>query len=144
MLRCKPAQCYLLLAIAEAGAGSIGDFAERLELDISTLSRSVDSLVKAGLATRETNLANRRKQIVGLSDEGLAKADVINGTCDAYYLKLLEALPTELRRAASQAVPLLALAMKQARTEAGDGTCACTPEGKAEENPKGKPEGNEP
>lgn len=119
------AQCHLLLEIAEAGAGSIGDFAERLELDISTLSRGVDSLVKAGLATREADSANRRRQIVGLSDEGLIKASFINETCDAYYLKLLEALPPELRTTASLAVPLLASAMRLARTEVGDSSCAC-------------------
>lgn len=117
------AQCHLLLEIAEAGVGSIGDFAERLELDISTLSRGIESLVRAGLATREADSSNRRKQIVGLSPEGLSKARAINETCDAYYLQLLEALPGELQTATIQAVPLLALAMKHARTEAGDTTC---------------------
>lgn len=119
------AQCHLLLEIAEAGAGSIGDFAERLELDISTLSRGVDSLVKAGFASRTVDSSNRRKQIVDLSMEGRAKAKAINETCDAYYMQLLGALPMELRTATVKAVPLLASAMKQARREARESTCGC-------------------
>ena len=119
------AQCYLLLEIAELGEGSISDFAQRLELDISTLSRGVESLVKAGLAVRVTDASNRRRQIVGLSEEGHAKAKLINQTCDSYYLKLLEALPQEFRSAACSAVPLLSSAMKQARIQAGDCGCTC-------------------
>jgi DNA-binding MarR family transcriptional regulator len=120
------AQCHLLLEIAEAGAGNIGDFAERLDLDISTLSRGVDSLVKAGLATRKTDTANRRKQIVDLSHEGLAKVTIIHEICDAYYLKLLGTLPPDLQAATVQAVPLLVAAMRQARTDTRDGPCTCT------------------
>jgi DNA-binding MarR family transcriptional regulator len=119
------AQCHLLLEIAEAVEGSIGDFAERLELDISTLSRGIDTLVKAGLATRAVDAANRRKQIVRLTPDGLATARIINETCDAYYLQLLGALPPELQTATVQAVPLLALAMKQARTAIGGSACVC-------------------
>lgn len=119
------AQCHLLLEIAEAGSGSIGDFAERLELDISTLSRGIDSLVRAGLVTREVDSLNRRKQIVGLNREGLAKARVINEACDNYYLQLLGALPSELQTATTQAVPLLAMAMKQARTATESATIPC-------------------
>lgn len=124
------AQCHLLLEIAEAGVGNIGDFAERLELDISTLSRGIDSLVKAGLATRVVDSSNRRKQIVELSTEGQAKAETINKTCDDYYLRLLGDLPTELRTATIQAVPLLAMAMRQARMEGLDSSCACGSGGK--------------
>lgn len=120
-------QCHLLLELAEAGSGSIGQFAERLELDISTLSRGIESLVRAGLVTREPDPSNRRRQIVSLSPAGLTKANAINKTCDAYYLRLLESLPQDLRDATVRAVPLLAMTMGTARTKAGLGLRTCEP-----------------
>jgi DNA-binding MarR family transcriptional regulator len=70
-----PAQCHLLLAVEEAGEISVGELAGALELDSSTLSRSVDSLVKAALLVRKEDAENRRRQLVSLSAGGKAKAD---------------------------------------------------------------------
>ncbi len=105
------AQCHLLLEMAEAGPGSIGFFAERLELDLSTLSRTAESLVKAGLAQRAADPGDRRRQLVALSAEGAERAKAINESCDAYYAALLAGLPERLREAALEVVPLLAAAM---------------------------------
>ncbi len=105
------AQCHLLLEMAEAGPGSIGFFAERLELDLSTLSRTVESLVQAGLALRNADPGDRRRQVIALSDAGRARAKAINDSCDAYYEALLSMLPAKQREAALEVVPLLAQAM---------------------------------
>lgn len=105
------AQCHLLLEMAEAGPGSIGFFAERLELDLSTLSRTAESLVRAGLALRNADLGDRRRQVIALSDAGRARAKAINDSCDAYYEALLSMLPAKQREAALEVVPLLAQAM---------------------------------
>ncbi|HAE21081.1 MAG TPA: hypothetical protein DCG47_01990 [Spirochaetaceae bacterium] len=106
------AQCHLLLEMAEAGAGSIGYFAERLELDLSTLSRTVESLVRAGLALRNADPGDRRRQVIVLSDKGRERAGAINASCDAYYEAMLSRLPARQREAALEVVPLLADAMK--------------------------------
>ncbi len=105
------AQCHLVLEIAEAGPSSIGFFAERLELDLSTLSRTVESLVQAGLALRAADPGDRRRQLVALSAAGAERARAINQSCDAYYAALLAGLPAGLREAALEVVPLLANAM---------------------------------
>jgi DNA-binding MarR family transcriptional regulator len=121
------AQCHLILEMAEAGAGSIGFFAERLELDISTLSRTVESLVQAGLALRAADPGDRRRQLVALSADGAERAKAINQSCDAYYAALLASLPARLREAALEVVPLLANAMGaygQASERIGSGCCS--------------------
>jgi DNA-binding MarR family transcriptional regulator len=105
------AQCHLILEIDEAGAGSIGFFAERLELDLSTLSRTVESLVRAGLALRAADPGDRRRQLVALSADGMERAKAIHESCDAYYAALLAGLPERLRDTALEVVPLLAQAM---------------------------------
>jgi DNA-binding MarR family transcriptional regulator len=79
------AQCHILLEIEARGRASIGELAESLELDPSTLSRTADSLVKAALVSRFDDPANRRRQILELLPLGRNKVDYINRVCDEYY-----------------------------------------------------------
>jgi DNA-binding MarR family transcriptional regulator len=109
------AQCHLLLAVEEAGESSVSEIAATLELDASTLSRTVDSLVRGGLLTRREDPDNRRRQLVGLSPEGRKKADSINGLCDRYYAGILGALPADKVRPIAEALPVFAQAMREWR-----------------------------
>jgi len=117
------AQCHLLLELEARGPGSIGDFAAALELDASTLSRTSDGLVRAGLASREEDPANRRRQILGLSPAGAAKVGAINELCDAWYGSILDGIPERRRRAAVESLGLLADSLRAARARGG-GCCA--------------------
>ena len=49
------AQCHTMLELMSNDGISIIDLAKMLELDKSTLSRTVDGLVNAGLIKRKTN-----------------------------------------------------------------------------------------
>jgi DNA-binding MarR family transcriptional regulator len=109
------AQCHLLLAVEEAGEPSVSEIAALLELDASTLSRTVDALVRTGFLSRREDPANRRRQLVSLSPEGKAKVDSINGLCDRYYGGLLGALPEDKVETIAQALPVFAKAMRDWR-----------------------------
>jgi DNA-binding MarR family transcriptional regulator len=124
-----PAQCHLLLAVEEAGEPSVGEVATALELDSSTLSRTVDGLVKAGLLLREEDPSNRRRQLVKLSARGREKADTINALCDGYYVGLLAALPAGKGEAIAEALPLFAKAMRNWRVAQESGGCCGGAEG---------------
>ncbi len=117
------AQCHLLLTLEESGASTVGDLAARLELDPSTLSRTVDGLVKAGLAERREDPENRRRQIVSLSGTGTAKADSINEQCDLYYRRLLDSLPPAEAETLLAALPVLARALRAFRESQGPAAC---------------------
>lgn len=119
-----PAQCHLLLAVEEKGEPSVGELAAALELDQSTLSRTVDGLVRAGMLNRREDPSNRRRQLVGLTDPGRAKADAINALCDESYSGLLASLPGDEALAVIRSLPLFAEALRAWRgSRSGKGCC---------------------
>ena len=119
-----PAQCHLLLAVEEKGEPSVGEVAAALELDQSTLSRTIEGLVRAGMLSRREDPANRRRQLVGLTASGRAKADEINALCDESYAGLLASLPEEEAGAVVRSLPLFAEALRAWRgSRTGKGCC---------------------
>jgi DNA-binding MarR family transcriptional regulator len=116
-----PAQCHLLLEVEEADEASVGELATTLELDASTLSRTVDGLVRAGLLARREDPENRRRQLVALSAAGREKAAIINEACDRYYEGFLGTLPEAKLRILLKALPLLVGALRSWRLEGGSG-----------------------
>jgi DNA-binding MarR family transcriptional regulator len=132
-----PAQCHLLLAAEEAGEASVGDLAAVLELDPSTLSRTVDGLVRAGVLERREDPENRRRQLVQLTASGREKADSINDLCDRFYDGLLATLPAGEKDMLVAALPLFARTMRAWRFSGGsdgaDGSGGCRRESGAAE-----------
>lgn len=118
-----PAQCHLLLAVEEAGEPSVGELAAALELDASTLSRTADGLVKVGLLSRREDPANRRRQLVRLSDEGRRKTESIHELCDHYYAGLLSCLPEKAVAEIAAALPVFVEAMREWRAREGESAC---------------------
>ena len=124
-----PAQCHLLLEVGETGGTSVGELAASFELDASTLSRTVDGLVKAGFLSRKEDPANRRRQLVALSAAGREKADFINDICDRYYTGLLASLTGNEAATLRDALPLLLKVLRSWRLSDEGGSCCA---GKAE------------
>lgn len=87
------AQCHAILELEEMGSPSIAELASRMQLDASTLSRTIDGLVKSGLVNRMENPQNRRSSFVSLTEEGTRTCHRINQVCDEFYLKLFEKIP---------------------------------------------------
>ncbi len=109
------AQCHLLLEIDERGSSSIGELACALELDPSTLSRTADSLVRAGLISRNDDPSNRRRQILELRPLGIDKVEYINTRCDEYYESVLAGATGSRREALTDSVSYLASAIRGKR-----------------------------
>jgi DNA-binding MarR family transcriptional regulator len=118
------AQCHLLLEVEQRTATSITELASALELDKSTLSRTVETMVRAGLLSRESDPASRRQQVIGLTDVGRQKADSINGTCDTTYSRLFDFIPASKRKTVVASVAILAEAMHQMRKKPDSPCCA--------------------
>lgn len=115
------AQCHLILELDQSGPAGIGDFARALDLDASTLSRTVDGLVRAGLVSRETDPDNRRRQVVALTPAGRDSAGSIHGLCDRYYTGILGSIPATCRTSVTAGIAMLAEAL---RRQPFDG-CGC-------------------
>jgi DNA-binding MarR family transcriptional regulator len=113
----------VLLAVEEAGEPSVSELAAALELDASTLSRTVDALVKEGLLSRREDPGNRRRQLAGLTKKGRAKVESINGLCDDYYSGILGVLPDDKVDAVAAALPVFAQAMREWRKKQEGSAC---------------------
>ena len=114
------AQCHLLLEVEQRGEAGVTELAAALELDKSTLSRSVDGLHRAGLLRRQTDPESRRQVVVSLTEQGKAKADAINTLCDGFYARILESIPAGRRREVMDSVALVGAAMRDVRRKGGN------------------------
>jgi DNA-binding MarR family transcriptional regulator len=86
-------QCHALLEIDLCGSVSLGELSEKLYLDKSTVSRTVDSLARSKLVNRDTPDDNRRKINISLTDKGRDVCDQINRDNDEYFANVLRAIP---------------------------------------------------
>jgi DNA-binding MarR family transcriptional regulator len=89
------AQFHALIEIGRAKCISLVELSEILGLDNSTLSRTVNHLVKIELVNRETDPVNRRYITISLTEEGQKIFDGIEAGMNIYYRKLLQEIPQE-------------------------------------------------
>lgn len=117
------AQCHVLLELDGLGSVNLKALSARLELDKSTLSRAVDSLVGLGLVDRKQDPDNRRQQIIALTKSGEGRVADIHQRCDAYYQAMLVRLPAVDLSAIVRGIGLLAEAMLAQRRDTGEPRC---------------------
>jgi len=108
-------QCHLLLEIfrREEGDTSLSGLAAALGLDLSTVSRVADGLVRQGLLKREVNSLDRRRSILTLTDSGEELVESINRNMRAYTQEILKQIPPEKRPVALESLGLLVEAMQK-------------------------------
>lgn len=118
------AQCHLLMEMEMRGPSSLQDIADSLSLDKSTLSRTVESLVQAGLVERITDKDNRRKVSLSLTDTGKEKCTFINTLCNDQYEDIFSFVPEDKLPVVMEGISILATAMVQKRKEGGAPCCS--------------------
>lgn len=91
------AQCHPLLEIDEVRQTNLRELAAKLNLDPSTLSRTIDNLVQRGLVRREANPEDRRYVLLSLTDDGQKICDRINEQNDRFYDDILRRMADQKR-----------------------------------------------
>lgn len=115
-------QCHLLLEISRWPEGrSLSDVASALELDLSTVSRVVDGLVRQELLRRETDHLDRRRTVLSVTEAGRTLATRINRGMDLYLRAVLAEIPPEKQPAVLEGLELLVSAI--ARVKGKGGSC---------------------
>jgi DNA-binding MarR family transcriptional regulator len=104
--------CHPLLEIDELGTSSLGDLAAKLNLDPSSLSRTVEALVQQDFVRREPDSRDRRFVVLSLTPKGKKLCDEINGKNDLLYEQILAKMSDKKRRAAIQLLNDLAHAIR--------------------------------
>ncbi|OHD16546.1 MAG: hypothetical protein A2086_03590 [Spirochaetes bacterium GWD1_27_9] len=116
-------QCHLLLELENKDEISIKDLAIILDLDKSTLSRTVDGLVNLGFVDRKSNKEDRRFLSVSLTDIGKKVVESINNICNDYYLNLFNLMPESKHQSVIESIDLIGTAMTKIRKEKSN--CCC-------------------
>jgi DNA-binding MarR family transcriptional regulator len=126
-------QCHVLLELSFSDLSLTG-LTAALDLDKSTLSRTVEALVKAGLVERAVAAGDRRSLRLTLSGQGRARVRAIDEMCNRHYAAVLRQMGAADRRQALRLVRLLAVGMRRVRVgEAGQASC-CAPDRSAGRN----------
>jgi DNA-binding MarR family transcriptional regulator len=88
-------QCHALVEIGRAKSISLIDLSVILNLDNSTMSRTVNNLVNNGLAERELDQRDRRYVKIRLTNDGIKLFEDIEKNMNHYFLKVFQAIPSE-------------------------------------------------
>lgn len=107
------AQCHTLVEIGRSNGLSLNELSELLTLDKSTMSRTVDNLVNAGLAARQADKEDRRYMKITLTPKGSEMVQVINSSMKEYYARVLNLIPENKRELVREALPYLLTAVKE-------------------------------
>lgn len=90
----EPSHHAVLVALRDNPA-RVGDIAERIISDASTVSRQVSHLTALGLVEKVPDPQDGRAQVVALSDEGRAVLDELVARREAWFEELLADWPDE-------------------------------------------------
>ena len=107
------AQNRTILELGYGGTVSLLDLAAQLGVDKSTMSRTVDHLVRAKLVGRREDDGNRRYVKVSLTDRGQAIFQEMDGKLIRYYEAILSAIPDEKRNQVLESALLMAAAIER-------------------------------
>lgn len=107
------AQNRTILELGYVGTVSLLDLAVQLGVDKSTMSRTVESLVRARLVERKQDSENRRYVKVSLTERGQAIFQETDGKLIRYYEAILSAIPEEKQKQVLESALLMASAMER-------------------------------
>lgn len=111
------AQCLVLLDIDETGQSTLGQLASHLRLDHSTLSRTVDGLVRKKLVTRLQDEDDRRVVRIGLTADGVARCRELHRGNDVYCKNVFGFIPPAKQGAVIRNFEILVQAYLDHETE---------------------------
>lgn len=86
-------QCYVLLEIMNQQEISMRTLSERMNLNTSTMTRVLDTLVRDGFIERIKSESDRRLVLVKLTETGKKSAVALNQSLADYYGKVALSLP---------------------------------------------------
>lgn len=106
-------QCHAVLEIGFSGEISLIDLANLLNLDKSTMSRTVNNLVTDELVERVTDPENRRYVKLMLSKTGQILNEKINSVLDLYFGSVMNDIPEDKREQVAESLELLIIALNK-------------------------------
>lgn len=107
------AQCHAIVEIGRAKEITLNILAELLNVDKSTISRTIDNLVSLNYVTRETHSENRRYIKISLSKNGEEIYEKIEESMSEYYNNLISLVAEDKKETVHEALAVLMDVIKQ-------------------------------
>ncbi len=101
------AQCHALVEIGRAKSISLNELAELLNLENSTMSRTVSNLVTNKLAKRDIDPIDRRYVTISLTERGYKIYEGIEEGMNLYFRKVFLAIPDNKRQQVLESMQIL-------------------------------------
>lgn len=108
-------QCYILLEIHKHRTLSINEISEKMHLEISTITRIMNNLVRDKLILRKRSIYDKRVVEAVLTERGKAVALGLKNSIENYYKDIISNLPRGHVREVMGAVELLVAALEKAK-----------------------------
>jgi DNA-binding MarR family transcriptional regulator len=112
------AQCHALVEIGRAGSISLVELSRLLDLDNSTMSRTVNNLVNSGMAARELDPGDRRYVTIRLTEAGTATFKDIEHSMNSYFEQIFNSIPDNKKEQVLDSLQILLKAI-------ADSDCCC-------------------
>ncbi len=109
------AQCHAIVEIGREKAISLNRLSELLTLDSSTMSRTVNNLVKSGLAARELDPQDRRFVSISLTPEGIRIYEEIENGMNEYFKSIFDCIPETKKEQVMDSLKILMAAIDQSK-----------------------------
>ncbi|UCE25195.1 MAG: MarR family transcriptional regulator [Candidatus Zixiibacteriota bacterium] len=119
------AQCHVLLEIDASSALTTVELARTLNLDASTISRTVDSLVRAGLVARSENPEDRRSIHLRVTKRGHEMARGINSDADRFFAEVIGRIPQQRRSTVLKGFEIIVEALVESEQECAQTSAHC-------------------
>lgn len=108
-------QCHAIVETGRKKQISVNELAELLNLDKSTISRTVEQLVTHGMIVREPDPNDRRYVTLQLTSKGEQLFGDIEKRMQAYFTEILELIPEEKREQVIDSLQIFSEALHNKR-----------------------------
>lgn len=108
-------QCNVIVEVGRASTLSVNQLAEKLGLDKSTVSRSVDKLVADDLLIRKEDQTDRRFNVICLSPAGEKTFTDLESRMNQYFTDLINNIPSHKREQALEGLRALVGALHDSK-----------------------------
>ena len=125
------AQCLVLLEVDDQERLTVSQLASRLRLDDSTLSRTIDGLVRKGLLDRMRDDRDRRVVWISLTEAAITACNAIHERNDAIYRNIFDKIPPSKRDAVVRNFKVLVQALLDSESDSDVRTACATTEQEA-------------
>ncbi len=106
-------QTHTVINLGELQETTIGQMATHMGVDKSTLSRTIDGLVKKELVFRKPNPDDRRYQKIGLTEKGQDVCEQLNHVNNDFIRELFSKIPESEHEAVMKYFNIFVKAMRE-------------------------------